>query len=49
VISAPDFKSWLHDQGAEAVTSSPQELGAFVKAELAQYAVIVRKSGIRAD
>jgi tripartite-type tricarboxylate transporter receptor subunit TctC len=49
VIAAPDFKAWLLNQGAEAVTSTPEEFAAFVKAEIAQYATLVKKSGIRPD
>jgi tripartite-type tricarboxylate transporter receptor subunit TctC len=49
VIAAPDFKAWLMNQGAEAVTSTPEEFAAFVKAEIAQYAILVKKSGFRPD
>jgi tripartite-type tricarboxylate transporter receptor subunit TctC len=49
VISAADFKAWLMNQGAEAVTSTPEEFAAFVKSEIAQYAVLVKKSGMKAD
>jgi tripartite-type tricarboxylate transporter receptor subunit TctC len=36
-------------QGAEAASSTPAEFGAFVKSELALYANIVKKAGMRAD
>ncbi|HEV7801995.1 MAG TPA: tripartite tricarboxylate transporter substrate binding protein, partial [Burkholderiales bacterium] len=49
VIGTAEFKAWLTQQGAEAVTSTPDELAAFVKAELALYARLVKKSGMRAD
>ena len=49
VIDAPQFKSWLLEQGAEAATSTPEELAAFLKSEIALYAGLVRKSGMRAE
>jgi len=49
VLSASDFKAWLMDQGADAAPSSPDELSAFVKSEIARYAPLVRKSGMRPD
>lgn len=49
VIDAPQFKAWLLEQGAEAAPTTPEELAAFVKSELALYAGIVKKSGMRAE
>ena len=49
VIDAPQFKAWLLEQGAEAATTTPEELAAFLKSEMALYAGIVKKSGMRAD
>ena len=37
------------NQGAEAITSTPEEFAAFVKSEIAQYAVLVKKSGMKAE
>jgi tripartite-type tricarboxylate transporter receptor subunit TctC len=37
------------EQGAEAATSTPEQLAAFLKSEIALYAGLVRKSGMRAD
>ncbi|HYH40973.1 MAG TPA: tripartite tricarboxylate transporter substrate binding protein [Burkholderiales bacterium] len=49
VIRTQEFRSWLMNQGAEAVTSTPDEFAAFVKSEIAQYGVLVKKSGMKAD
>lgn len=48
VIGTAEFKTWLMDQGAEAITSTPDAFAAFVKSEIAQYAVLVKKSGMKA-
>lgn len=49
VLSASDFKAWLMDQGADAAPGTPDEFAAFVKSEIARYAPLVRKSGMRPD
>ena len=49
VLNAGEFKSWLLSQGAEAAPTTPDELHAQVKRELALYAPIIKKSGMRAD
>ncbi len=49
VLNNPDFKAWLAEQGAEAGPTTPEEFGAFVRAEIARYAPLVRKSGMRPD
>jgi tripartite-type tricarboxylate transporter receptor subunit TctC len=49
ILRAPDFRDWLVAQGADPVGSTPEELAAFVKAELAKYAKIVKDSGMRPD
>ena len=49
VLNNPDFKAWLAEQGAEAAPTTPDEFGAFVKAEIARYAPLVKKSGMKPD
>ena len=49
ILRAPDFRDWLVAQGADPVGSTPDELAAFVKTELAKYAKIVKDSGMRPD
>jgi tripartite-type tricarboxylate transporter receptor subunit TctC len=49
VLNTAEFKAWLADQGAEAAPTTPDEFGAFVKAEIARYAPLVKKSGMKLD
>ena len=49
VLNKPDVKAMLLTQGAEAAPSSPEELGDFVKSELARWVPIIRAAGIKAD
>jgi tripartite-type tricarboxylate transporter receptor subunit TctC len=49
ILSNAEFKTWLLNQGAEAAPSTPDELTALVKRELALYAPIIKKSGMKAD
>ncbi len=49
VLSAGDFKAWLMDQGADAAPGTPDEFARFVKSEIARYAPLIRKSGMRPD
>ena len=49
VLNLPDFKAWLAEQGAEAAPTTPDEFAAFIKAEIARYAPLVKKSGMKPD
>jgi tripartite-type tricarboxylate transporter receptor subunit TctC len=49
ILRAPDFRDWLVAQGADPAGSTPDELAAFVKTELAKYAKLVKDSGMRPD
>ncbi len=49
ILRAGDFKSWLLAQGADAAPSTPEEFGAFMKSELALYATLIKKSGMKPD
>jgi tripartite-type tricarboxylate transporter receptor subunit TctC len=49
ILNNPEFKSWLLNQGAEAAPSTPEELTAQIKRELALYGPIIRKSGMKLD
>jgi tripartite-type tricarboxylate transporter receptor subunit TctC len=48
-LKHPESRSRLQAEGADPVGSSPQEFGAFFKAEIAKWTRIVQKAGIRAD
>jgi len=49
VLSKPEVKAMLLTQGAEAAPSTPEELGEFVKSELARWTPIIKAAGIKAD
>lgn len=48
-VADPEVKAKLADFSAEVVGSTPEELGAHVKAELAKWAPIVKASGAKVD
>lgn len=49
LLRRPDVKQMLLTQGADAAPSTPEELGAFVKSELARWTPIIKAAGIKAD
>jgi tripartite-type tricarboxylate transporter receptor subunit TctC len=49
ILRSNDFKNWLLAQGADAVPTTPEEFSAFMKSELALYATLVKKSGMKPD
>ncbi len=49
ILRQPDVREAILKQGAEVAPSTPEELGAFVKSELARWTPIIRNAGIRAD
>lgn len=49
VLAQPSTKEKLIAQGAEAVGSTPAQLGAIVKAELAKWSKVTRESSIKAE
>ena len=49
IMNLPDVKERLAAQGAETLTSTPQEFGAFIKSETAKWAKVVKFSGARVD
>jgi tripartite-type tricarboxylate transporter receptor subunit TctC len=49
-LNQPDARSRLHDSGFEvAVDTSSDGFGRFLKSEIAKWAVVVRKAGIKAE
>jgi tripartite-type tricarboxylate transporter receptor subunit TctC len=48
-LAQPDVKDRLVTLGAEGVGSSPQEFGAFVQAEIAKWARVVKQAGLRIE
>lgn len=49
VMLLPEVKDALLAQGAEAVPTSPEEFGRFVKSEIAKWTRVVKEAGIKAN
>jgi tripartite-type tricarboxylate transporter receptor subunit TctC len=49
VLRAPEVTQRLKALGAEAVGNTPEEFGAFIKAEMARWGKIIKEKGIRAQ
>ena len=48
-LALPDVKQRLSEQGAEAAGTTPEEFAAYIRAEIAKYAGIIRKSGAKVE
>ena len=46
---SPDMQQAFATQGAEPTTATPEELGAFVKSEIAKYGKAIKELGIRVE
>jgi tripartite-type tricarboxylate transporter receptor subunit TctC len=49
VLADPEVKAKIEEQGADVIASSPADCGQFIEAEIAKWAVVIRKAGITAD
>jgi tripartite-type tricarboxylate transporter receptor subunit TctC len=49
IMNLPEVKERLAAQGAETMTSTPQEFASFIKSETAKWAKVVKFSGARID
>ena len=49
VLELQDVRDALAKQGAQAQSSTPEQLGAYMRTELAQWAKVVKASGAKAD
>ncbi len=47
ILNAPDVREKLFSSGVEVVASSPQELAAVIKAEMAKWGKVIKDAGIR--
>ena len=47
VLSAPDIKSFMFNQGLDSNPSTPEELGAYMKTEMAKWAKVIKAAGIQ--
>ena len=49
ILNNPEVKTQLASRGFDVQTSTPEQLGAYIKAEVTKWAPIVKKSGATAD
>jgi Tripartite tricarboxylate transporter family receptor len=49
VLQQPDVRAKLVDMGADVIASSPAEFAAFLKAESAKWARVIKDADIRAE
>jgi tripartite-type tricarboxylate transporter receptor subunit TctC len=49
VLRAPEMRERLTGLGCEVVGNKPEELAAFLKAEIAKWSKVVKESGARID
>jgi len=49
VLNNPEIKSQLNSKGFDVISSSPEQLGVYIKSEVSKWAPIVKKSGATAD
>jgi len=48
-MQAPEMRERLAGEGARFVPTTPQQFGAYVKAEIARWTLIVKASGAKAE
>jgi len=49
VLALPDVRAHLVNQGLIPVTSTPEEMHALIKSDLARWAKVVAEAGIKPD
>jgi tripartite-type tricarboxylate transporter receptor subunit TctC len=49
IIALPDVKERLNGLGADAATNTPEQFAAYIKAEIAKWARIIRETGVKAE
>jgi tripartite-type tricarboxylate transporter receptor subunit TctC len=49
ILNSPDIRERLISEGADVETSTPEELAAFIRAEIPKWAKAVRESGTKLD
>ena len=49
VLNSPEVKDRFARQGVEVRTSTPEQFGEFVRAEVGRWAKVIKEAGIRAD
>jgi tripartite-type tricarboxylate transporter receptor subunit TctC len=49
VLADPDVRAKLEEQGADVVSSTPEECARFIRAEIEKWGKVIRDNNIRAD
>ena len=49
VLAEPEVKAKIEEQGADVVSSTPEECGRFIRAEIEKWGKVIRDNNIRAD
>jgi len=49
IMRNPEMKERLATMATDPLTSTPEELGAYIQAEIAKWGDVIRKAGLRAD
>jgi tripartite-type tricarboxylate transporter receptor subunit TctC len=49
VLNNPEIKGQINGKGFEIITSTPNQLGEYIKSEVAKWGPIVKKSGATAE
>ena len=48
-MHSPEMKERLAGIGTDPVTSTPEEIAAYIRAEIAKWGDVIRKAGLKAD
>jgi len=48
-LALPDIKDFLFKQGLDAAPGTPEELGAYMKSELAKWAKVIKAAGVKVN
>ena len=49
ILSTPDARERLATEGVEAIASTPEQFGAFIRAQVAKWAKVVKNAGIQPE
>ena len=49
VMRQPEVRKQLADQGAEAVSTTPEQFGSFIDSEISRWAVVIKESGAKVE
>jgi len=49
IVNSPDMQKFLANQGAEPALMGPEEFGAYLKADIAKWAKVVKAAGIKGE